>query len=98
MRHLDSMITTLVLGIAVAMGGCASTKSTEMLTPGVFALDCSGGAPNWDGCHRLAARACKGTGFEIQSQVSNAGSSGVGTNDWSTAGSQITRSMVVKCK
>ncbi|MFP6816326.1 MAG: hypothetical protein VB949_11755, partial [Pseudomonadales bacterium] len=65
---------------------------------GVFVLDCSGGAPTWDGCHALADKACEGSGFEIQSQVTNAGSSSIGTNDWSTAGSQITRSMVVKCK
>ena len=98
MAHIDPKKTILALVIALGIGGCASDTSTEMLAPGVFALDCSGGAPNWNGCHALAERACKGAGFEIRSQVSNARSSSIGTNDWSTAGSQITRSMVVKCK
>lgn len=98
MQHLDSTMTTLALIMVAAMAGCASNQSIEMLAPGIYALDCSGGAPTWAGCHSLADRACKGSDFEIQSQVSNEGSTGVGTNDWSTAGSQITRSMVVKCR
>jgi hypothetical protein len=74
-----------------------SNASIEMVTPGTYALDCSGGAPNWKRCHTLANKACNGAAFTIKSQISNAGSSGVGTNDWSTSGSQITRTMVVVC-
>ena len=92
-----SKVATLAF-IAATMLGCASDKSIEMLTPGTYALDCSGGAPTWGGCHTLADRACKGADFEIKSQVSNEGSAGVGRNDWSTEGSQITRTMVVTCR
>jgi hypothetical protein len=84
--------------VAMATSACSTNSSIEMLTPGTYALDCSGGAPTWAGCHALAKRACDGGSFEIKSQVSNEGSAGVGRNDWSTAGSQITRTMVVTCK
>ena len=90
------MITTLALLVATMTTGCAADQSIEMLQPGTYALDCSGGAPTWERCHALAERACEGGPFEIKSQVSNEGSAGVGTNDWSTAGSEITRTMVVK--
>jgi len=93
-----SAIIALALLIAAAMSGCAASKSIEMIAPGTYALDCSGGAPTWDRCHALADRVCEGGAFEITSQVSNEGSAGVGRNDWSTAGSEITRTMVVKCK
>jgi hypothetical protein len=83
--------------VVAGLAGCASDSSIEMLAPGTYAVDCSGGAPTWAVCHSLADRACEGGDFEIQSQVSNAGA-GVGTNDWSMGGSQITRSMVVRCK
>jgi hypothetical protein len=97
-RRRNSTLATLALFIAAGAAGCASEHSIEMLAPGTYAVDCSGGAPTWAGCHSLADRACKGSRFEIQSQVSNAGSAGVGSNDWSTAGSQITRTMVIKCE
>ena len=87
-----------VLVVVFASAGCASDKSTELIAPDTYAIDCSGGAPNWVRCHTRARAACKNGDFEIQSQVSNARSAGVGTNDWSTAGSQITRTMVVKCR
>ena len=62
---------------AMTLAGCASTKSIEALSADTFALDCSGGAPTWAGCHALAEKACDGGGFEIQSQVSNEGSASV---------------------
>jgi hypothetical protein len=94
-RWRDARLTLFVTAV---LGGCATSQSIELIAPGTYALDCSGGAPTWAGCHSLAQRACEGGDFEIQSQVSNAGSAGVGRNDWSTQGSQITRTMVVVCK
>ena len=91
-------VATMALYVACATAGCAADRSIEMLAPGTYALDCSGGAPTWAACHALADTACNGASFEIKSQVSNEGSSGVGTNDWSTAGSQITRTMVIRCR
>jgi hypothetical protein len=96
-RFNRTLATALTLA-AMTLAGCASGRSIEAVSADTFALDCSGGAPTWAGCHALAEKACDGGRFEIQSQVSNEGSAGVGTNDWSTAGSQITRTMVVKCK
>jgi len=92
------LLTVVLMAAAAVLTGCAADQSTEMIAPGSYALDCSGGAPTWERCYALATKACKGGGYEIESQVSNEGSQNVGTNDWSTAGSEITRTMIVKCK
>lgn len=84
--------------VAVAMGACASSGKIKELEDGDWQIDCSGGFHNWSGCHSLAKRICGKGGFEIVSQITNEGGSNVGSNDWSAAGSIITRSMVVSCR
>lgn len=90
------MIFAALCGAIVS--GCTTESRIESISPGTYALDCSGGGRSWDVCHELARSACNGRDFEIQSQVSNEGSGNVGSNDWSVAGSQITRTMVVRCR
>ena len=88
----------LIVSAAVGLSACASGPRVEELGDGRISVDCSGGAPSWNRCHALATDACDGRGFDVISQVSNEGSANVGRNDWSTAGSQITRRMVVACR
>ncbi len=64
---------------------------------GTLSVDCPGGYHDWSRCHARAVAACGSAGFEIVSQVSNEGSSGIGTRDWSTSGSVVSRTLVVRC-
>ena len=91
-RLRASMLVTVLV-----VAACAGGPTTRTLDNGDVWVDCSDGTPGWGSCHRLARKACRGD-FDIQSQTSNEGSSGVGRNDWSRAGSIITRSIVVTCR
>ncbi len=83
--------------VVVAMSSCAASGKIKELESGDWQIDCSGGFHNWSGCHNLAERICGKGGFEILSRITNEGGANVGSNDWSTAGSIISRSMVVRC-
>jgi hypothetical protein len=88
----------LIVSAAIGLSACASNPRVQDLGDGRISVDCSGGAPSWTRCQALATEACAGRGFDVVSQVSNEGSGNVGRNDWSTAGSQVTRLMVVACR
>ena len=91
------MRTAVIILVVTLMSACASSGKTRELEEGVWQIDCSGGYHNWSGCHDFAKRICGKENFEIVSRVTNEGGSNVGSNDWSTTGSIITRSMVVRC-
>lgn len=75
---------------------CAATQDVSRNADGTVSIRCAGGYHDWSACHARAERVCPGR-FEIVSRVSNEGSSGVGTRDWSAAGSVVERTMVVRC-
>lgn len=90
--------TVAALLIAGAFAGCAGTSdAVRRNDDGTLNVQCSGGYHDWSRCHERAAAACRPDGFEIVSQVSNEGSSGVGSRDWSAAGSEVSRVLVVRC-
>lgn len=88
------LVTTLA---AIAVSACVSSGAIKALDGGDWEIDCSGGYHDWSGCHSRAKRVCGKGGFDIVSQITNEGSGNVGSNDWSAAGSIITRTMVVRC-
>ncbi|MCZ6853229.1 MAG: hypothetical protein O7G86_04840 [Gammaproteobacteria bacterium] len=89
--------TLVVVIVAIAMSACVSSGKIIALEGGGWEIDCSGGYHDWSGCHSRAKRLCGKGGFDIVSQITNEGGGNVGSNDWSAAGSIITRTMVVRC-
>ncbi|MEQ8857187.1 MAG: hypothetical protein RIC56_00935 [Pseudomonadales bacterium] len=84
--------------MALMLCACASGSDVRRNEDGSISIQCSGGYHDWSGCRNRATRACGSAGFEIVSQVSDEGSSSVGTRDWSAEGSVVERTMVVRCK
>ena len=87
---------TIIAVLSIALSACASSGKIVELEGGDWQIDCSGGYHDWNGCHSEAKRICGKGGFDIVSQITNEGAR-VGSNDWSAAGSVVTRSMVVRC-
>jgi hypothetical protein len=81
---------------ALALGGCSAGGGVRENPDGTLSIDCAGGYYDWTACHARAERACGQ--YEIVARVSNEGSSGVGTRDWSAEGSVVTRTLVVRCR
>lgn len=81
----------------VALAGCAS-DGVRRDDDGSITISCAGGYHDWSGCFSRAESACKSRGFEILSRVSNEGSDGVGSRDWSTEGSEVQRTMIIRCR
>jgi hypothetical protein len=83
--------------VVLALAGCAA-EGARPDEDGSVAVGCTGGFDDWSGCYNRAQAACGAAGYEILSRVSNEGSSGVGTRDWSVGGSEISRTLVVRCR
>jgi hypothetical protein len=88
----------IALSFAFGTSGCAFSGDLQTLDDGSYQVDCSGGYHDWSACNEAARRACRGRGVEVLSQVSNEASQGVGSRDWSAAGSEVSRSMNFRCK
>ena len=82
--------------VVAALAGCA-TPGIRHNEDGTVNVECAGGYHDWSACHERAARVCRPGSFEIVSRVSNEGSSGVGSRDWSAQGSVVSRTLVVRC-
>lgn len=96
MRRTGRTLAALLL--AAAFAGCAGTSdAVRRNDDGTLNVQCSGGYHDWSRCHERAAAACRPERFEIVGRVSNEGSSGVGSRDWSAAGSEVSRVLVVRC-
>lgn len=87
-------------GLAVLMlaAGCASSDGVRRHDDGTISIDCAGGYYDWSRCHARAAAVCGRGGFDIVSQVSDEASQGVGTRDWSAQGSEVKRTLRVRCR
>ncbi|MEZ5560098.1 MAG: hypothetical protein R3E86_16320 [Pseudomonadales bacterium] len=85
----------LVLGL-LTLSACASGSRVQALDDGAYRIECSGGYHDWSGCLNAARSTCGARGFVEESRVSNEGAD-VGTHDWSTEGSIVTRVMVFRC-
>jgi hypothetical protein len=83
--------------VVVLVAGCAA-EGVRRDDDGTVTIECGGGYHDWSICYSRAETACRSAGYEILSQVSNEGGEGVGTRDWSTRGSEVWRTMVVRCR
>ena len=90
-------VLLLTLGALLQLSACAA-RDVRALGDGVYSVDCSGGYHDWSACNDAARRLCRGGAVEVLSQVSNEGSQGVGSRDWSTAGSEVSRRMTFRCR
>jgi hypothetical protein len=88
----------LVAAALLAMAGCAADGGARRDDDGTVTVGCSGGYHDWGACYSRAEAACGKRGYEILSRVTNEGSEGVGTRDWTAAGSEVSRTMVVRCR
>jgi hypothetical protein len=82
---------------AALVAGCAATSGVRENDDGTLSVQCSGGYHDWTRCHQRATRACGDRAFDIVSRVSDEGSSSVGSRDWSRDGSEVSRTLVVRC-
>jgi hypothetical protein len=92
-----SRIALLGVALVLAVAGCAA-EGVRRDADGTITIDCGGGYHDWSVCYSRADRACGSAGFDILSRVSNEGSEGVGTRDWSARGSEVSRRMVLRCR
>lgn len=90
-------LPALVLAAVLQLAGCAAGE-VRPLGDGAYSVDCSGGYHDWSACNEAARRVCRGGAVEILSQVSNEGSQGVGSRDWSAEGSEVSRRMTFRCR
>lgn len=90
-------VVAAALLLGGVLSGCSGSGVREN-PDGTYSIECSGGYHDWSRCHGRAADVCPGGGFEIVSRVSDEGSSNVGSRDWSAAGSEVTRMLVVRCR
>lgn len=89
--------SALALSVGLLLAGCAG-QNVRSLGDGTYSVDCSGGYHDWSACHEAARRLCRSGPVEVLSQVSNEGSQGVGSRDWSTEGSEVSRRMTFRCR
>lgn len=87
----------LMVLLGLVAGGCAGNAGTQQLADGTYRVSCPGGYHDWQGCYSAARKACRGD-YEIKSRVSDEGSTSAGSKDFSQAGSQVTRTMIVRCE
>lgn len=92
------MRTLWAVTLLVLAGACAGSANVRVAEDGSARIDCSGGYYDWSRCHSRAERHCGRGGYDILSQVSNEGASGVGSRDWSREGSEVSRTMIVRCR
>lgn len=84
------------LAAVVLLPACGSSGVIRN-DDGTLSIECAGGYHDWSQCYERAADACAPDRADIVSRVSNEGSSGVGTRDWSSEGSVVSRTLVVRC-
>ena len=94
--RLGPRIAAGVSLVTALLDGCSSS-GVQRNEDGTLSIECSGGYHDWSQCYERAARACRPGGVEIVGRVSDEGSSGVGTRDWSIEGSEVSRMLVVRC-
>jgi hypothetical protein len=82
--------------VVAALSACTSYP-VEQLDANTYSIGCPGSYYDWSGCFKTARKVCAGATYDIVSQLTNEGSSGVGVNDWSSRGSMVSRTMVVRC-
>ncbi len=88
----------IILVLGMNLSGCAGERRLQALDDGSYRVDCSGGYHDWSACNDAARRVCRGGAVDVISQVSNEGSQGVGTRDWSVQGSEVSRRMIFRCE
>ncbi|HEX7037713.1 MAG TPA: hypothetical protein VF210_18225 [Pseudomonadales bacterium] len=91
-------LIAVATAVLTALAGCAGTGAVRQNPDGTLSIDCAGGYHDWSRCHARAADACGRAGYEIVARLSNEGSSGVGVRDWSVGGSEVARTLVVRCR
>lgn len=85
-----------LLAAGAALAACAGTPGVTRHDDGSLSIECSGGYHDWSQCYRRAEDVCGGA-FDIVSRVTDEGSGGVGTRDWSAQGSEVKRTLIVRC-
>ena len=92
------MLRPGLAALLMVLAGCVGSGGPRQNEDGTWSIQCAGGYHDWSRCLATAERLCGRAGFDIVSRVSNEGSSGVGTRDWSAEGSEVQRTMIVRCR
>ena len=92
------MLRPAIAALLMLLAGCAGTGGPRQNADGTWSIQCAGGYHDWSRCLARADSLCGRAGFDIVSRVSDEGSSGVGTRDWSAEGSEVQRTMIVRCR
>ena len=97
------MRSIIVLAVALASAGCATTSQTYLPNGKVgHVVKCPGMANDWGSCFTKAGEVCGSKGYDIVNQSGQVIPSAVfnQTNTQATAfsGAMVTRTLMVQCK
>lgn len=104
---MNALQAAAVVGLAVALVGCATVKETYAPDGRkAFALNCSGAARGWDKCFAAAGEICKDAGYDILDRRSEGEAFSAAQGSFNNQGGNLSassaktnaRSMVVACK
>lgn len=92
--------TTIILLITLILSGCAATAVKTYTGDGKegYNIDCSGNGLSWGMCYEKAGKICGTKGYVVLEKDGDQGSSLSGNQYGIYASSEITRSMIIKCK
>jgi hypothetical protein len=85
----------LLATLLVSLGGCSG--QVKDLGDGRYSVDCPGGYHDWTRCNRAARNTCGEGNVEVDTRTSDEAGD-VGTKDWSSEGTVVSRRMIFHCR
>lgn len=97
------MKAVFALAVITAISGCATAKPTYLPDGRAGnSINCSGTALSWADCERKAGDLCKERGYDVASATQDGAPFAFGTatanSGQLSAGTMITRTMLIACK
>jgi hypothetical protein len=88
-----------IVAAAVLLGGCATARMTHTSDGKQgYVLNCSGTAASWGKCYERAGDICGERGYEVLEKIGETLSSSTGNFIEQHSGTDINRTMIIKCK
>ena len=97
MQRVRFDLLKLAVWLAALFTLAACGGQVQQLEDGRYSVDCPGGYHDWVRCDRSARRTCGNRDPVVVSRVSTEAGN-VGTRDWSSEGSMVSRRMIFQCQ
>lgn len=89
----------LTICLAALVSGCVAPKRIRLPDGNQgYAITCNGSARTWNWCYEQAGKACGAAGYDVLTQDGEQSPNGVATQYGAMIGSNVTRSMLIRCK